>query len=547
MVKNLLKKIISNEYNTDFDILTPPDPKMGDYSVNLAFILAKKEKKNPKELSEELAAKFSKSNELSRYFGKIEAVGGFVNFYISNDFLRSQLLKILEQGENFGSGEKKNYKINLEFVSANPTGPLTVHNVRAAPYGDALASILKKSGYDVTKEYYINDAGNQVRLLGESVARRYLRLKGKTIDFPDNLYQGEYIIDIAKEVEKDGLVDQIENFDELVLVCKDYALKKLTSLIIGSLKRLGVEFDVWFSEEKLYETGEAETTLRILDKGKHVYEKDGAKWLKIDNSGERDAVLVKSDGAYSYLMGDIAYTRNKFMRGFNKAVNIWGADHHGDVLRLMTGVKFLNYEDEALDVLLHQLISIKVGGETKRMSKRKGELVIFDELLEEVGGDVIRFFFLMKDLNTHMEFDIDLAKKQSNKNPVYYVQYEFARLNSILAKSKEQRAKSKNFENLELLKEKEEFLLMRSLVKFPELVEEISKNYQVHHLAQYSFSLASVFHNFYEKHKVIQDDKNLERARLELCRATATILKTTLSLMGISAPERMDGKESEGA
>ena len=246
-------------------------------------------------------------------------------------------------------------------------------------------------------------------------------------------------------------------------------------------------------------------------------------------------------------MGDIAYTRNKFMRGFNKAVNIWGADHHGDVLRLMTGVKFLNYEDEALDVLLHQLISIKVGGETKRMSKRKGELVIFDELLEEVGGDVIRFFFLMKDLNTHMEFDIDLAKKQSNKNPVYYVQYAFARLNSILAKSKEQRAKSKNFENLELLKEKEEFLLMRSLVKFPELVEEISKNYQVHHLAQYSFSLASVFHNFYEKHKVIQDDKNLERARLELCRATATILKTTLSLMGISAPERMDGKESEGA
>ena len=399
----------------------------------------------------------------------------------------------------------------------------------------------------MTKEYYINDAGNQVRLLGESVARRYLRLKGKTIDFPDNLYQGEYIIDIAKEVEKDGLVDQIENFDELVLVCKDYALKKLTSLIIGSLKRLGVEFDVWFSEEKLYETGEAETTLRILDKGKHVYEKDGAKWLKIDNSGERDAVLVKSDGAYSYLMGDIAYTRNKFMRGFNKAVNIWGADHHGDVLRLMTGVKFLNYEDEALDVLLHQLISIKVGGETKRMSKRKGELVIFDELLEEVGGDVIRFFFLMKDLNTHMEFDIDLAKKQSNKNPVYYVQYAFARLNSILAKSKEQRAKSKNFENLELLKEKEEFLLMRSLVKFPELVEEISKNYQVHHLAQYSFSLASVFHNFYEKHKVIQDDKNLERARLELCRATATILKTTLSLMGISAPERMDGKESEGA
>src|SRR3989344_2379021 len=548
MIKSLLRDIISKEYpKMDFNILTPPDPKMGDYSVNLAFVLAKKEKRNPAEVGSELVAKFSEDGESTKYFNKIElAGGGFVNFHFSDEFLRGQIPKIIKEKENFGNGDSKNLKINLEFVSANPTGPITVHNIRAAPFGDTLARVLKKSGYDVTREYYINDAGNQVRLLGESVARRLLRLRGKEIDFPDNLYQGEYITDIARELKDNGATEKIENFDELVVVCRDYTVKKLTESIKNSLKNMGVEFDIWFSEKGLHESGEIESALKILGKGKHIYDKDGARWLKLDESGEHDAVLVKSDGAYSYLMGDIAYTRNKFIRGFNKAINIWGADHHGDVLRLKSGVKSLGYEDGRLEILLHQMVSIKSEGEKQRMSKRKGEFVLLDELLKEAGSAAVRFFFLMKDLGTHMEFDIDLAKDQSKKNPVYYVQYAYARLNQIFEKSriKDQGSKIKDQE-LELLKETEELLLMRKMAKFPEMITDIAENYQVHHLAQFAYELASVFHNFYEKHQVVNpaspaggDGKNLERARVELCRSVAIILKTSLDLMGVSAPER---------
>ena len=544
-LKQELKEVILKYAGrVDFDILTPPDPKLGDYSVNLAFVLAKKEKKSPTEVGKKLVQQFSKDKEFKKYFSNIELAGaGFVNFYLSEEFLRGQLSEILEKKDKFGSQENKGLNINLEFVSANPTGPLTVANVRAASFGDTLANVFKKTGYEVTKEYYINDAGNQVRLLGESVARRYLRLKGKIIEFPDNLYQGEYITDIAKEIEEEGSVAEDENFDKLVEVCKNYAIDKLLASAKKSMADLGVSFDVWFSEKNLYESGEVENTLKMLKKGKHLYEKDGARWLKIDDSGEHDAVVVKSDGSNSYLMADIAYTRNKFNRGFNKAINIWGSDHHGDVPRLKAGVKALGYEEDRLEILLHQLVFIKSGGELQRMSKRKGEFVLLDDLLKEVGKDVIRFFFMMKDLNTHMEFDLDLAKEQSKKNPVFYIQYAYARLNQIFTKSKEQGARSKKETDLNLLKEPEELQLIRKMVKFPELIEDIAQNYQVHHLAQYTSELAGDFHNFYEKHHVVQDDKKLEKARLALCQAIAIVLENSLDLMGLSAPKRMDNPE----
>lgn len=520
------------------DILIPPDLDKGDYSTNLPFVLAKQDKKNPIELSKEIAQSLAGDKEIKKYFNRVESAGGFINFYFSEEFLRSETSNILGLQGDYGTGEDKKTNINLEFVSANPTGPITVHNVRAAPYGDVLAKILIRAGYKVTKEYYVNDAGNQIRLLGESVARRYLKLKGKEIDFPENLYQGEYITEIAFEIDKKGLIENIDNFDGLVEICKEYSVKKLISSIKTSLADLGAEFDMWFSEKKLHETGEIKNALEMLDKGGHVYEKDGAKWLKMGESG---AVLVKSDGNYSYLMGDIAYTRNKFIRGHNKAINIWGTDHHGDVSRLETGVAALGYEEGKLKIILHQLISIKSGGEKQRMSKRKGEFVILDELLKEVGRDAIRFFFLAKDLNTHMEFDLDLAKEQSKKNPVYYIQYANARLNSIFDKLKLEDLKFKT-DNLEMLKEKEELNLMRNLVKFPDLIEEIAANYHVHRLAQYSYELASEFNNFYEKHKVVQSedgDKKLEESRIALCGAVSRVLKDCLSLMGVSAPEKM--------
>ena len=570
MMKTWLKNKIEGLYaGVDFDILIPPDAHLGDYSINLAFVLAKsarggpvsggKDMKNPAEVGVKLVAKFSEDKEFNKYFSKIELAGaGFINFYLSEDFLREQLIEILNKKDKFGSqgknppeadqplAGKKN--INLEFVSANPTGPLTVANVRAASFGDTLANVFKKSGYKVTKEYYINDAGNQVRLLGESVARKYLRLKGKSVEFPDNLYQGEYIVDIAKEINENGIVAEDENFDKLVETCRDYAVDKLLASAKKSMSELGVSFDVWFSEKNLYESGEVKNALKVLEKERHLYEKDGAKWLRIDDSGEHDAVVIKSDGSSSYLMGDIAYTRNKFTRGFNKAINIWGADHHGDVPRLKAGVTALGYEDGKLEILLHQLVFIKSQGEFQRMSKRKGEFVLLDDLLKEVGKDVIRFFFMMKDLNTHMEFDLDLAKEQSKKNPVFYIQYAYARLNQIFEKAKDTKAKIKGVD-LKLLKEPEEMKLMRKMTKFPELIGDIAQNYQVHHLAQYASELAGDFHNFYEKHHVVQsagaskNDKNIQGARLVLCHAVAIILENALSLMGLSAPKKMKSTE----
>ena len=554
--KHRLRNIVLTHFpGTVFDILTPPNPKMGDYSINLAFVLAKERKQNSIEIGKELVRQFSEDKELKKYFSKIELAGaGFVNFYLSEDYLRKQLVEILDKKDKFGSQKKYppeadqptagKFKVNLEFVSANPTGPLTVANVRAASFGDTLANILKKSGYEVTKEYYINDAGNQVRLLGESVARRYIRLKGKTIEFPDNLYQGEYITDIAKEINEKNIVTEDENFDKLVITCKDYAIDKLLASAKKSMADLGVSFNNWFSEKKLYEGGEVDDALKALEDGKYVSEKDGAKWLKIDDSGEHDAVIVKSDGSNSYLMADIAYTRNKFNRGFDKAINIWGSDHHGDVLRLKVGVKALGYEEDRLEILLHQLVFIKSQGELQRMSKRKGEFVLLDDLLKEVGKDVIRFFFLMKDLNTHMEFDIDLAKEQSKKNPVFYIQYAYARLNQIFTKAGiKYQVLSITDKEAGLLKEKEELILIRKMARFPELIEDIAQNYQVHHLAQYTLELASDFHNFYEKCHVIQDDKELQKARVKLCRATAIVIEESLGLMGISAPKKMKSTE----
>jgi arginyl-tRNA synthetase len=535
-LKNTIKELYPD---VDFDVLTPPNPEMGDYSVNLAFVLAKKDGRTPIEVGGELVNEFSKHKKIKEYFDRIEFVGpGFINFYLSEKFLKEEIIKIIEEEENYGSGKNKKFSIDLEFVSANPTGPLTVHNVRAAPYGDVLAGILKKAGYDVTKEYYINDSGNQVRIVGESVARKFLRLKGKTIEFPDNMYQGDYIVDIAREIDEKGMAENIEKFDELVNLCRDYAVARLGGLIKDSLHSLGIDFDVWFSEKKIHEKGEVESSLKILEKGKHIYDKDGARWLKINE--EDGAVVVKSDGSYSYLMGDIAYTRDKFIRGFNKAINIWGTDHHGDVIRLKTGIKALGYEENKLEIILHQLVSIKSEGEKQRMSKRKGEFVLLDELLQDVGKDAFRYFFLAKDLNTHMEFDVALAKEQSKKNPVFYIQYAFARLNQIFGKLSVVNFKSKVVQDdLNLLKEKEEIRLVRKMSKFPELIEDIAQNYQVHHLAQYAYDLAADFHNFYEKHKVITEDKDVERARVALCRAVALVLGSCLNLMGITAPEKM--------
>jgi len=533
MLKSWLKKEISNKFpDIEFDILTPPDDKMGDYSVNLAFVLAKEKGISPMEAGKSLIGEFSGDKELSKKFSKIQLVpSGFINFYLSDEYLISSLLEIIKEGEKFGDSEMgKGTKINLEFVSANPTGPLTVGNARSASFGDTLGNILKKTGYKVTKEYYVNDIGNQINKLAESVKLRMKELKGEKVEFGADLYQGEYVKDIAKE-----FLDS--NISEKDIASQ--AIKAMTDMARSSTEKMGVQFDEWFPESRLHEIGEVKEVLSDLESKGFVVEEDGAKWLKI--SENQKAVLVKSDGSTTYLLNDIAYTKNKFERGFTSAINIWGADHHGDVIRLKTGVAALGFDPDRLEILLHQLVSIKEGGELQKMSKRAGRFVLLDELLSEVGKDAVRFFFLTRDLNTHMEFDIDLAKKQSKENPVFYIQYAFARLNSIFEKLKVKSEKLKvKKEDLMFLKEEDELRLLKDIVRFPEIIKDISENYQVHHLAQYTFNLASDFHKFYEKHHVIQEnDVKLQSARLLLSKGVHTVLKICLELMGLSTPERM--------
>src|SRR3989338_6861682 len=542
MVKEWLRKKISSKFpDIEFDILTPPSfakasegkPDLGDYSVNLAFIVAKRDGISPMEAGKNLIGEFSGDKEFSKKFSKIQFVPpGFINFYLSEEFLRLSLETIIKEGEKFGDSEMgRGTKINLEFVSANPTGPLTVGNARAASFGDTLGNILKKTGYEVSKEYYINDVGNQVNKLAESVKLRMLELKGEKVEFGADLYQGEYVKEIAKEFLDKGVSEKD---------IPGQAIKAMTDRARNSTQKIGVEFDEWFSESRLHESGEIKEVLAELESGGFVVEEDGAKWLKMNN--DQKAVLVKSDGSTTYLLNDIAYTKNKFEREFEKAINIWGADHHGDVIRLKTGVSALGYDPDRLEILLHQLVLIKEGGELQKMSKRAGRFVLLDDLLAEVGKDAIRFFFLTRDLNTHMEFDIDLAKKQSKENPVFYIQYAYSRLNSIFSQIFNFQFSIFNYnkDELNLLKEDEELRLLKDLIRFSEIVEDISQNYQVHHLAQYALNLAGDFHKFYEKHHIIQEkDLELQSARLLLAGGVYTVLKICLNLMGLSAPAKM--------
>ena len=529
MIKRWLKNKIEQQYpDSEFDVLTPPDSKMGDYSVNLAFVLAKKNGTSPIEEGQKIVEKFSADREFTDRFGSVEFVPpGFVNLKISDDFLKDSVKDVFGMGDEFGASDiGKGQKINLEFVSANPTGPLTVGNARAASYGDTLGNVLKKAGYQVGKEYYINDVGVQVKKLAESIRLRMLELKGEKVEFGADLYQGEYIKDIAKD-----FLDR--NVSENNISAE--VINTMTEKAKATMSSMGVKFDEWFPESRLHESGEVQHVFSELESKGYVVEEDGAKWLKMD--GDQKAVLIKSDGSTTYLTNDIAYTKNKFERGFDKAINIWGTDHHGDVPRLKAGVAALGYDVSRLEILLHQLVMLKQKDERLKISKRAGNLVILDDLLSEVGKDAIRFFFLTRDLNTHMEFDIDLAKEQSKQNPVFYIQYAFARLSSIFQKAGTVPELDEAL--LELLKEEEELKLLRDITKFPDLVEEVAESYHVHHLAQYTLDLASDFHKFYEKHRVIIEDESLQSARLLLSEAVRKVLAVCLGLMGLATPERM--------
>ena len=493
IIRGELAKIINDDL--EIKISEPERSENGDYSTNVAFLLAKKEGRKLQEVAKELALRLSSG----QFAERVAAKNGFVNIFLKDEVL----LKALGEKEKF---PKKKEKINVEFVSANPTGPLTMANGRGGFYGDVLSNVLKKTGYDVTREYYINDAGNQIKLLGESIQAAEGKIPEK-----EEYYKGEYIKKLkGKSAAK--------------------AASILLKEIKNSLKKAGIKFDVWFSEEKnLRKTGELKKVLELLNKEGVIKEGAGALWLD-------DNVLVKSNQEFTYFLSDLAYHYDKFIkRKFDLVINIWGADHHGYVARMQKGAEALSVNPARLKIIIMQLVRLISQGKEVKMSKRAGEFITLDDLLKEVGLDAARWFFLERSPDTHMDFDLDLAKERSKKNPVYYVQYAHARACSILRKGKAGKKP-----NLQLLIQPEEFTLIKKILQLSEIIEDITGDFQVHRLTRYVYELAQAFTNFYEKQHVIdKENKELTQARLALVSATQKTIKNGLNLLGISAPEKM--------
>ena len=520
-VKALQKKGYFSEFKiSEIKIEHPEEKAHGDYATNVAMVIAKQIKKNPLEIAENLKSEIL--NFKSSYFDKVEIAGpGFINFFISKEYLQKKVGEILKQKDKFGQlriGHNK--KVQIEFISANPTGPLTIGNARGGPFGDVLGNVLKRAGFRVEKEYYINDYGMQILTLGHSVLKD-----------GEAQYKGDYIDYLNKKIKEKDPYRAGESAAKIII----------EEMIKKTISRMGIKYNEWFSENSLHKSGKVDDALEVLNKKGLIYEKEGAKWFRSSKYGdERDRVVVKADGLKTYLAGDIAYHRYKFeKKEFDKVIDVWGADHYGDVLGLMAGVEALGYKDK-LEIILHQFITLIEKGEKKKMSKRKGIYVTMDELLNLIGLDIVRFFFLQKSINTHLNFDLDLARQQSEKNPVYYVQYAHARICSILRKLKMKNEKLKiTIKNLKLLNHPNELVLIKQLIRLPEIIEDTAKDYQVQRIPQYVIDLATSFHQFYRDCQVLTEDKNLSEARLGLILATKIVLKNTLNLMGISAPEKM--------
>ena len=523
----------------DFVIETPKDEKNGDFSTNLAMQLTRILRQNPRKIAEAIVGGI----DLPGLVERVEIAGpGFINFYLVPGWLNRVLPAIQEDDADYGkSNAGGGERVQVEFVSANPTGLLHMGNARGGALGDTLAAVLNEAGYVCDKEYYINDAGNQVENLGKSVEARYFELLGRDdYQIPEDGYHGKDIIATAQRLldEKgESLVDLPEA--ERRELMKNYALKEKVAGIRGSLENFGVVFDNWFSEQSLHDAGSVHEVVDILREKGYVYEKDGAQWLRATDWGEeKDEVLVRSNGTPTYFAADIAYHRDKFERGYKRLINIWGADHHGHVARLKGAMTALGYDGDDITVILMQLVRLYRGGEIVKMSKRSGKYVTLDELIEEVGKEAARFFFIMRSPDSALDFDLDLAKAESSDNPVYYVQYAHARICSILSVAGVDTPKAADVD-LSLLTEENERVLIRKLAEWPQEVADAARELAPYHLAYYAKELANAFHSFYNSCKVLTDDAALRDARLALVDCTRITLRNVLTLLGLSAPERM--------
>ncbi|MTI89551.1 MAG: arginine--tRNA ligase [Balneolaceae bacterium] len=514
----------------------PNLPEHGDAATNLALTLAKPLRNNPRTIAGQIVEKLQyDENKISA----VEIAGpGFINFRFADDYLFEELAGILEQGTDFGkSDEFDGRQVLVEFVSANPTGPLTVGHGRNAVLGDTVSRLLEWTGAEVEREYYFNDAGRQMRVLGESVRARYNELLGKESDFPEDGYQGEYIRDIAQSLvdeQGEGLLDAE---DEKPF--KEKAEEAIFADISQTLERMGIKMDSFFNEHSLYEDGKIDETVAKLRELDLAYDKDGAVWFRTTKFGkDKDTVLVKSTGEPTYRLPDIAYHANKLDRGFDLCVDVFGADHIATYPDVLSGIKSLGYDPDKVDVVVYQFVTIVKDGQPFKMSTRKANFVTLDELMDEVGADVSRFFFLMRSPNTHLEFDIARAKEAGEKNPVFYLQYAHARICSVMRKVTEEYDFSGKAD-LSLLNHPSEITLIKTMNKFPKVIAHAAKSREPHHVITYLNELASDFTSFYHDCRILGEDKNIAHARLTLAEAVAQVLRNGLTILGISAPESM--------
>ena len=527
----------------------PPKKEFGDFATNFAMKSAKIFHMPPRKIAEEIRARIMSRDLLNLFaedsvdiFDNIEIAGaGFMNFYLKSDVIYSELKKIYEAGEDFGNlPAKNNVTIQIEYVSANPTGLLHVGHGRGAAAGSAIVNILRAAGYNVESEYYINDAGNQMDNLTKSVNARYLELLGQKVDFPEDGYKGVDIIDTTKRIiARDG--DKYLNLpeDERMKILGELAYEDKMRELKKDLKNFRVKFDVWFSERTLH-PDKVNAAIEILKQSGDIYEKEGALWLASTKYGDdKDRVVVRENGEPTYLAADIAYHKNKFDRGFSELINIWGADHHGYVARVKAAMKMLGYDPDKLKILFLQMVSLFRSGEAVKMSKRAGTAIPLRELMEEVGTDAARYFFLMRSTESQLDFDLDLAKSQSADNPVYYIQYAHARICSIFRQAKEAGLKLEGELKFSLMTSAAEIDLINKIFEYPAEVEKAAAEYAPQRIARYVYDLASTFSSFYRDCRILGVDEDLAVARLALIKITQHTIQHALNLLGVSAPERM--------
>lgn len=533
--------LINYQSLPDFVIEVPREKGHGDFACNIAMLMAREARMAPRKIAELIIDKINKKS--FERLEKVEVAGpGFINIFLNNNWLYAIPALVFTLGDKYGYNDRCGQRVQVEFVSANPTGNLHMGNARGGAIGDTLANILDRAGYEVEREFYINDAGNQIEIFTDSLETRYLQLNGHDIPFPENGYAGQDVVDTVKRIMNHYGTSLLElPAGERRRILVDYALQEKVAYMHQTLKNFGVEYDVWFSEKSLH-AGKIEQVVDYLKEKGYIYEEDDALWFKSTLFGdEKDEVIKRANGLPTYFAADIAYHQNKFERGFDWVINIWGADHHGHIARMKGAMQALGYDPDKLDILLMQLVRLYRGGNIVRMSKRTGTTVSLDELIEEVGRDAARFFFVMRSPDSHLDFDLELAKQQSQENPVYYVQYAHARICSIFRQAEAAGVKMALVEDIQpaLLQEEEELALLRKIADFPEEICIAARTMAPHRIARYVLDLAGLFHSFYNHHRVLHQDQALQNARLLLMYITRITIKNSLDILGVNAPERM--------